>query len=112
MATDCIAQLIFRFQQKFRPVVAAFDMAHASSDGGAVLLKAIDRRLGLTERLATCVTEWREPGKVQHSIPELLRQRVFGLALDYVGHRQHAAAQQHGDRVGKAVPCYSSSHGF
>jgi hypothetical protein len=83
MATDCIAQLIFRFQQKSQPVVAAFDMAHASSDGGAVLLKAIDRRLGLTERLATCVTEWREPGKVQHSIRELLRQRVFGLALGY-----------------------------
>jgi hypothetical protein len=37
----------------------------------------------LTERLATCVTEWREPGKVQHSIRELLRQRVFGLALGY-----------------------------
>ena len=83
MATDCIAQLIFRFQQKSQPVVAAFDMAHASSDGGAVLLKAIDRRLGLTERLATCVTEWREPRKVQHSILELLRQRVFGLALGY-----------------------------
>ena len=83
MATDCIAQLIFRFQQKSQPVVAAFDMAHASSDGGAVLLKAIDRRLGLTERLATCVTEWREPAKVQHSIRELLRQRVFGLALGY-----------------------------
>jgi hypothetical protein len=58
-------------------------MAHASSDGGAILLKAIDRRLGLTERLATCVSEWRTPGKVQHSILELLRQRVFGLALGY-----------------------------
>jgi len=83
MATDCIAQLTFRFQKNSKPVVAAFDVAHASSDGGAVLLKAIDRRLGLTERLATCVTEWREPGKVQHSILELLRQRVFGLALGY-----------------------------
>jgi len=51
MATDCIAQLMFRFQRKSQPVVAAFDMAHASSDGGAVLLKAIDRRLGLTEPL-------------------------------------------------------------
>jgi hypothetical protein len=83
MATDCIAQLTFRFQQNCKPVVAAFDMAHASSDGGAVLLKAIDRRLGLTERLAVCATEWRAPGKVHHSILELLRQRVFGLALGY-----------------------------
>jgi len=83
MATDCIAQLTFRFQQNSKPVVAAFDLAHASSDGGAILLKAIDRRLGLTERLAGCATEWREPGKVQHSLLELLRQRVFGLALGY-----------------------------
>jgi len=73
MATDCIAQLTFRFQQNSKPVVAAFDLAHASSDGGAILLKAIDRRLGLTERLAGCATEWREPGKVQHSLLELLR---------------------------------------
>ncbi len=83
MATDCIAQLTFRFQQNSKPVVAAFDLAHASSDGGAILLKAIDRRLGLTERLAVCATEWRQPGKVQHSLLELLRQRVFGLALGY-----------------------------
>jgi hypothetical protein len=83
MATDCIAQLTFRFQKNSKPVVAAFDVAHASSDGGAVLLKAIDRRLGLTERLAVCATEWREPGKVQHSLLELLRQRVFGVALGY-----------------------------
>jgi len=83
MATDCIAQLTFRFQQNSKAVVAAFDMAHASSDGGAVLLKAIDSRLGLTERLAVCASEWRQPGKVQHSILELLRQRVFGLALGY-----------------------------
>jgi len=83
MATDCIAQLTFRFQQNSKPVVAAFDLAHASSDGGGILLKAIDRRLGLTERLAVCATEWRDPGKVQHSLLELLRQRVFGLALGY-----------------------------
>jgi len=83
MATECIAQLTFRFQQNSKPVVAAFDLAHASSDGGAILLKAIDRRLGLTERLAVCASEWRQPGKVQHSLLELLRQRVFGLALGY-----------------------------
>jgi len=83
MATECIAQLTFRFQQNSKPVVAAFDLAHASSDGGAILLKAIDRRLELTERLAVCASEWRQPGKVQHSLLELLRQRVFGLALGY-----------------------------
>ena len=66
MATDCIAQRTFRFQQNCKPVIARFDMAHASSDGGAVLLKAIDATLGLTERLADGLTDARQPGKVRH----------------------------------------------
>ena len=48
MATDCIPQVTFEFQGLPQPVVARFDQAHASSDGGAVLLKALDDRLGLT----------------------------------------------------------------
>jgi hypothetical protein len=85
MATDCIAQTTFRFQQNSKPVVAAFDVAHASSDGGAVLLKAIDATLGLTARLADRLREARQPGKVRDQGIELLRQRVFGLALGYAG---------------------------
>jgi hypothetical protein len=63
--------------------VAAFDMAHASSDGGALLLKAIDTQWGLSQRLAACLTDRRQAGKVQHELIELLRQRVFGLACGY-----------------------------
>jgi hypothetical protein len=83
MATDCIAQTTFRFQENSKPVIAAFDMAHASSDGGAVLLKAIDTQLGLTARLADALTDVRQPGKVRHQVIELLRQRVFGVACGY-----------------------------
>ena len=42
MATDCIRQVTFDFDPKRKPVVAAFDAEHASSDGGAILLKGID----------------------------------------------------------------------
>jgi hypothetical protein len=63
--------------------VAAFDVAHASSDGGAVLLKALDTQWGLTQRLAACLVDPRQPGKVRHQGVELLRQRVFGLACGY-----------------------------
>ena len=52
MATECIPQVTFEFKGLRQPVVARFDQAHASSDGGALLLKAIDERLGLTQRLA------------------------------------------------------------
>ena len=83
MATDCIAQVRFGFQGLRKPVVARFDKAHASSDGGALLLKALDDRLGLTERVARSLTDGRQPGKVEHELLELVRQRVFGIACGY-----------------------------
>ena len=84
MATDCIAQLTFRYQGLRPPIVARFDMPHASSDGGLVLLKAVDERLHVTEAVARCLTDPRQPGKVAHSVLDLVRQRVFGLAAGYL----------------------------
>src|SRR6266481_3922237 len=83
MATACIAQVTFGFEPKAKPVVAAFDLAHGSSDGGAVLLKSLDTQLQLTKRLAGCLVDTRQPGKVQHQTLALVRQRVFGLACGY-----------------------------
>jgi hypothetical protein len=83
MATECIAQITFKFEPKGKPIVAAFDAEHASSDGGAILLKGIDTQLGLTKRLAEGLMDGRQPGKVQHQTVELVRQRVFGLACGY-----------------------------
>lgn len=83
MATDCISQLTLKFQQKMKPVVARFDTEHASTDGGAILLKALDERLALTEDLAACLPDRRDPRKVQHELRDLVRQRVFGLACGY-----------------------------
>ena len=83
MATACIPQITFGFEPKGKPIVAAFDQPHASSDGGAVLLKSLDTQLQLTQRLAGCLVDTRQPGKVQHQTLELVRQRVFGLACGY-----------------------------
>jgi hypothetical protein len=66
-----------------KPVVGQFDQRQGSSDGGAILLKAADRRLGLTEALAACLVDPRQPGKVEHEVEELLAQRVYGLACGY-----------------------------
>jgi hypothetical protein len=83
MATVCIAQSSLRVHGISKPVIARFDQPHASSDGGAILLKAIDDRLGLTWRLATAIRDRRQAGKVAHPLRDLLRQRVFGLACGY-----------------------------
>lgn len=66
-----------------RPVTARFDEAATSTDGGALLLSAIDRSIGLTERLAMAIRDGRHPGKVVHGLVDLVRQRVFGLACGY-----------------------------
>jgi hypothetical protein len=66
-----------------KPVVARFDQEHSSSDGGALLLKAADRRLGLVDTLSCCLPDEREAGKVTHALHELVSQRVFGLACGY-----------------------------
>ena len=66
-----------------KAVVARFDQAHASSDGGALLLKGCDERLRLSEALAGCYADARQPGKVKHALSELFRQRLFGVACGY-----------------------------
>ena len=83
MATACIAHSALRVHGISKPILATFDQPHASADGGAILLKVIDDRLGLTWRLASALRDGRQLGKVAHSLRDLLRQRVFGLACGY-----------------------------
>lgn len=66
-----------------RPVQASFDQANGSSDGGALLLKAADRSMGLIDRLAASVVDGRQPGKIAHSFADLLSQRIYAIACGY-----------------------------
>jgi hypothetical protein len=66
-----------------RAVTVRFDQERGSSDGGAVLLGAADRRLGLSEALASCIREDRDPERVVHEIEDLVRQRVYGISCGY-----------------------------
>ncbi len=72
-----------------RAVTGKFDDEQISSDGGATLLREVDRRIGLTARLAACVTDHREPGKVQHTAESLLSQRLYGICLAYEDLNDH-----------------------
>jgi len=66
-----------------KAVVARFDQEQASSDGGAVLLKACDERLGLSAAMAACLRDERQQSKIAHSYQEIFQQRMFGIACGY-----------------------------
>jgi hypothetical protein len=83
LSSDTIPQTVL-FQDLFdKPLVATFDQPHASSDGGAVLLNAAERQYGLIDGFARCLVDDRQAGKVQHTLRDLLAQRIFGLACGY-----------------------------
>jgi hypothetical protein len=66
-----------------KPTVVSFDQRQGSSDGGAVLLKAAERRYGLLPSMAACLRDDRQASKVEHSLPDLFAQRVFSIACGY-----------------------------
>jgi hypothetical protein len=88
-ATDCKGQPLLFQDLGSRQVVADFSGGTLSSDGGVLLLRQVDANLGLTSALARCFADHREPVYVDHSVPQLLAQRIYGLALGYEDINDH-----------------------
>jgi hypothetical protein len=93
-----------------RKVVADFSGGTLSSDGGCLLLRQVDRALGLSAQLANCFTDTRDQRWVDHSLGQLLAQRLYGMALGYEDLNDHqllrldpllAAACEKSDPLGK-----------
>jgi Transposase DDE domain group 1 len=72
-----------------REIIARFDGGAISTDGGAFLLRQTDQHLNLLPRLAKCFLDGRKPSMVEHSILEMLAQRIYGLALGYEDINDH-----------------------
>ena len=72
-----------------RKVEAEFSGGEVTSDGGMVLIRGLDRRLGLTAAVAQALADPREPGKCTHRAVDLVRQRVFGLVAGYEDLNDH-----------------------
>ena len=66
-----------------KPVQVTFDAGRLSSDGGVLVLAAIERRLGIAERLARCIEDPRAPDRVQHGLAEMIRFRALLIAAGY-----------------------------
>ena len=105
--TEC-TQSSFSFAALYRrEVVAEFDGGDITTDAGGLLLREVDRRLSLTERLAGCFTDHRRPDLIEHTVPQLVAQRLYGLALGYEDlndHDQLRADPLLAVLIGKAEP--------
>jgi hypothetical protein len=87
--TEC-NQETFSFTEHFsRRVEAGFTAGQVSTDGGALLLREVDRKINLIDRLAGCFSDGRSPLLVKHQLPEMLAQRIYGLALGYEDLNDH-----------------------
>jgi hypothetical protein len=87
--TEC-NQSAFPFEAHFsRQVVARFDGAQTSTEGGVLLLRQADRKIELLKRVASCFIDARDPQRVAHGLSEMLAQRIYGLALGYEDLNDH-----------------------
>ena len=103
MTTECsLTQLEFHALGS-REVVGRFDGGRLTSDGGGLLLREVDQRIGLLHRLAGCFDDYRNPNSVEHSVQSLVAQRVYGLALGYEDLNNHDALRAHAATRGCAA---------
>lgn len=77
-----------------RIVEGRFDGGSMTSDAGVMLLGATDRKLGLTHAAARCIADPRNPLLIKHNVVDMLRQRVYGLALGWEDLNDHQALRQ------------------
>jgi Transposase DDE domain group 1 len=81
--TEC-NQSRFPFEGHFsRKVVAEFAGSRLTTEGGSLLLREADRKIGLLKRVVRCFTDARDPQRIEHALSQMLAQRIYGLALGY-----------------------------
>ena len=87
--TEC-SQQEFGFEGHFsRQVTGQFDGGQQTSDAGGLLLRETDRRLNLLSRFAACFVDGRDAGRIDHTVDQMVAQRVYGIALGYEDLNDH-----------------------
>ena len=89
MPTQCTPDRIEFHDLNSRTVTADFEGGDISSDGGVTLLAEVDRIYRVLERFTACFTDHRDPDSTEHTVLDLLRQRVYGLACGYEDLNDH-----------------------
>jgi hypothetical protein len=87
--TQCTGRPLLFSNLRRQKIQADFAGGTLTSDGGGLLLREVDRQLGLIDALADCLVDPRDPAKTQHDQRTMLAQRIFGVALAYEDLNDH-----------------------
>lgn len=87
--THCSAATLTFTPLRRRRIQADFDGGRLTSDAGGLLLREADRRTGLLDAINDCITDPRDPARIEHTQRELLAQRVVAVALGYEDLNDH-----------------------
>ncbi len=89
MTTECNQQTLAFHPLGSRDVVAKFDGGQITTDAGGLLLRETEQATGIIRQFSECFVDYRDPEKIEHSVLELLSQRIYGLALGYEDLNDH-----------------------
>jgi hypothetical protein len=89
MGTECREQKLLFQDHGSRTVEAAFDGGMITSDGGSLLLRELELKQHIVADFARCFTDHRDAGAIEFTVEQLLKQRIFGLALGYADLNDH-----------------------
>jgi len=89
LETQCTGEQLEFHALGRRLVTGRFDGGRISSDAGGVLLREVDQRIGLTERMSRCFVDYRKAASVEHRVGELVSQRIYAIALGYEDLNDH-----------------------
>jgi len=94
MTTECTTQSIVLQAGNDRTLVGQFNGGTICSDGGAILLRQVEQATGIIRQFASCFTDHRNPDLIDHTLYELIAQRVYALALGYEDLNDHDVLRQ------------------
>lgn len=87
--TNCTPKNYLFPSLKRHKIEVNFKGGEITSDGGALMLREADRRLGLSSSLSALFPDARDPNKIKHHVLTMLKQRVYGIALGYEDLNDH-----------------------
>ena len=89
METQCNPTQLEFHELGSREVRGKFDGGNITSDAGGLLLRETEKRTGIISGFARCFADLRKPERIEHTVAELVAQRIYGLALGYEDLNDH-----------------------